>query len=908
MIEIKKASAGSGKTYQLTETYLNCLASSGDQNAYRHILAVTFTNKATAEMKSRILKRLHEKAAADPESERMLVSILHDYGAFNVSTIDKFFQQVLRAFARELGYFSAYQVELDTSAVVSESVDRMLDGITEQDSELIAWLDDLVMRQLSEGKRITLEDDLDKTCSKLRTLRQDPGLLSRKSLAEKREWCVRIIERFNRRFAELAPELAKEAGRLGKIKYPGVRALKDASSELLELLEEYKLYNTAHIIYPLTYTLGVARDFYASQDALLKEKNTLCLDDSTALLKGIIDGSDAPFVYEKTGVRFRNFLLDEFQDTSDVQWDNFYPLLKESDDTGNDSLIVGDVKQSIYRFRGSDWRLLATRLPAVFPKAGTTSLKDNWRSCKEIVNFNNRFFKFASDYIGEGDLYSDVEQNVKAAYSGPGMVRLDFREDKDQLETVVAYIKEAMEQGARYSDITVLVRWNAEGARVAEHLISEGLPVITDDSMDTKASVTVRRLVALLECINNKDNKISSFYAQTLDMEYPATYHSLVDLCEYFLRSLLDKYPDDAAGEVLHIQSFMDNLQDWVSVNGNNLAAFLKYWKEAKVRISSPPVSDSIRVMTIHKSKGLEFPYVIFPFADRVSLYEPEVQWCSYDGVSYPVYLTEDSLRSFFDKDYIVEKKMQAIDNLNIFYVALTRAENQLTVIAKDPGKTFRGDLDKGKQPKTTNMSQILYAFAKSHGFSYGSPFDFNTLVREGADPNAIRGDFKSIPIGARLPVPDDSSDFFSEEGIGTKVSPRLNGVVLHGILSQVNTVDDLDEAIDAAVRDGLLPAEDAERDSALLKGAILSHPEWFGAGLSALNEVSVIGEDGQMHRPDRVVSGPDGTVIVDYKFGAPKQKYRYQVGEYVRLYKKMGYEKVYGYLWYVPENRVEII
>ena len=488
------------------------------------------------------------------------------------------------------------------------------------------------------------------------------------------------------------------------------------------------------------------------------------------------------------------------------------------------------------------------------------------------------------------------------------MVRLDFREDKDQLETVVAYIKEAMEQGARYSDITVLVRWNAEGAKVAEHLISEGLPVITDDSMDTKASVTVSRLVALLECINNKDNKISSFYAQTLDMEYPATYHSLVDLCEYFLRSLLDKYPDDAAGEVLHIQSFMDNLQDWVSVNGNNLAAFLKYWKEAKVRISSPPASDSIRVMTIHKSKGLEFPYVIFPFADKVSLYKPEVQWCTYDGVSYPVYLTEDSLRSFFDNDYIAERRMQAIDNLNIFYVALTRAENQLTVIAKDPGKTFRGDLDKGKQPKTSNMSQILYAFAKSHGFSYGSPFDFNTLEREGADPNAIRGDFKSIPIGTRLPVPDDSSDFFSEEGIGTKVSPRLNGVVLHGILSQVNTVDDLDEALDAAVLDGLLPAEDAERDRALLEGAILSHPEWFGAGLTALNEVSVIGEDGQLHRPDRVVSGPDGTVIVDYKFGAPKQKYRYQVGEYIRLYRKMGFVNVSGYLWYVPENRVDII
>ena len=907
MIKIKKASAGSGKTYQLTETYLDCLAASGDQNAYRHILAVTFTNKATAEMKSRILKRLHQKAADDPESERLLVSILHDYGAFSVSTIDKFFQQVLRAFARELGYFSAYQVELDTQAVVNEAVDRLLDGITEKDAELISWLDDIVMSQLSQGKRITLEKDLYEICKMLRTLRQSPEVLSKKNLAEKRAWCIRTIEKFNKRFVELAPDLARNAGPLGKIARPGPKSLAGAPEELMQLLEGYKLYNTAHIIYPLTYTLGVARDFYASQDALLQEKNTMCLDDSTAILKGIIDGSDAPFVYEKLGVRYRNFLLDEFQDTSDVQWDNFYPLLKESDDTHNTSLIVGDVKQSIYRFRGSDWRLLASRLPSKFPDASIESLADNWRSCRQIVQFNNDFFEYAAAYLGEEAIYSDVRQNVKASFSGPGMVKLDFRKEKDQLETVVQCIKEAMGQGARYSDITVLVRWNSEGADVAEYLISQGFPVITDDSLDTKASVTVRRLVSLLECINNKDNAISSFYAQSLEMEYPGTYHSLVDLCEYFLRSLLDRHPQDAAGEVLHIQSFMDNLQDWVGLNGNNLAGFLKYWKETKFKISSPPTSNSIRVMTIHKSKGLEFPYVIFPFADKVSLSRPEVEWCSYDGVSYPVNLTEDTLNSYFDNDYESERRMQAIDNLNVFYVALTRAVNQLTVIAKDPGKTFCEALDKGKRPKTSNMSQILYAFAKSHGFSYGCPFDFGTLDRKGADPNAISGEYQSIPIGTRLPVPDDSSDFFSEDGIGTKVSPRINGVVLHGILSQVSTVEDLRESVDSAVRDGLLPQEDAGRDFALLQGAILAHPEWFGPGLTSLNEVSIIGEDGQLHRPDRVVSGPDGTVVVDYKFGAPRQKYRTQVQEYVRLYRKMGYKNVTGCLWYVPENRTEV-
>lgn len=904
-----KASAGSGKTYQLTETYLECLDSAFDEKAYRHILAVTFTNKATAEMKSRILKRLYEKAASDPAAERMLVSILHDYGAFSVSTIDRFFQQVLKAFARELGFFSAYQVQLDVKAVVREAVDRLLDGITEQDTDLIAWLDDLVVKQLSEGQRVSLEADLYKVCEQLRTQRQAPDVLSKENLARKRKECIEIIEDFNKKVSRLAPELVGDAGPRGKIKYIGKTAFKKASPEVQALfVDGYRQYSTAHVILPLTYTLGIAREYYSSQDALLKEKNLMCLDDSTAILKGIIDGSDAPFVYEKLGVRYRNFLLDEFQDTSDVQWDNFYPLLKESDDTGSSSLIVGDVKQSIYRWRGSDWRLLASRLPAQFPGSKTRVLDENWRSCPVIVDFNNGFFKWASAQIGQEDLYDDVCQTVKSKDPGPGMVRLDFSDDKDQLESVVEYINEALGQGARYSDIAVLVRTNAVGAEVAGALIDHNIPVITDDSLDTKSSVTVRRLVALLECLDNKDNAISAWYARSLDMEYPKVYHSLTDLCEYFLRSLLESYPQDAAGEVLHIQSFMDNLQDWVSVNGNSLAAFLKYWKDAEVSISSPPQSNSVRVMTIHKSKGLEFPYVIFPFAEKVTLYKSRVRWCAYDGMQYPVDLTLTKKDSFFEEYVLAEQKMQAIDNMNTFYVAMTRAVNQLTVIAKGPEKKIKEALDAGKTPDYKNISQMLYVYARTHGFVYGRPYDFSSMERPESSVEAISGDYPSISIGSRLPVPDDSSDFFSEEGIGTKVSPRLNGVVLHDILSRIGTAEDLEEAVAAAVRDGLLPQEDARRDHELLYNAVCSHPEWFGQGVKYLNEVSVIGEDGQLHRPDRVVSGPDGTVIVDYKFGAPKQKYRAQVQEYVRLYKAMGYENVTGFLWYVPGDRVETV
>lgn len=265
------------------------------------------------------------------------------------------------------------------------------------------------------------------------------------------------------------------------------------------------------IISNLIFSLGLAGEFYREFDALLKEKNIMCLDESNTILRDIIAGSDAPFVYEKLGVRFEDFLLDEFQDTSNIQWENFLPLLRESESRSGKSLVVGDVKQSIYRFRDSDWELLGHKVSEEFRNASVEPLQGNWRSTREVVKFNNAFFEKAADALGLQDIYSDVAQTIEKKEEQGGFVRISFCDE--QLEMVLESVETAIRNNARPGDIAILVRKKAEGAKVAEYLISKGYPVLSDDSLNLKSSIVVRRLVSLLSGLDNPDDKINSFLA-----------------------------------------------------------------------------------------------------------------------------------------------------------------------------------------------------------------------------------------------------------------------------------------------------------------------------------------------------------------------------------------------------------
>ena len=1056
MLEIMKASAGSGKTYRLARKYISLLLQSKDRYAYRHILAVTFTNKATDEMKGRILKELHVLATSPQESdyhdhfvpayfpsdsdlqkkaETVLSDMLHDYSAFAVSTIDRFFQQTLKAFSREIGQFASYQVELDKDSLVAESVDRILDSLTEEDSGLLSWLTDNVLEQIEQGGRYSMDANLLEMAKRLKSAQRQEVMeksgvgadkeYPKEKLLEIREICRRIVSDFrtavkdsarvaldiieqagvnpaesNRGFMkklyqyseledgdaiEALPEtftskaldheqwFAKtKAAKLKPLVYPFLEAPLEDFCALFD--KEFKVYNTAQILDGQLYGLGVAGELDKAFKELMKEKNVLCIDDSNTILRDIIDGSDAPFVYEKLGVRYEHFLLDEFQDTAGVQWSNFSPLLHESESKGGESLIVGDVKQSIYRWRGSDWKLLNDIVPDEFEGHKEEVLDTNYRSLANVVNFNNLFFKSAAAILDrmngfEKDgpmsvIYSDVRQMTGKKSSAKGSVSLTFCPKEDELKKVLEAVHEAQANGASLSEIAVLVRSNAIGEDVSMYLIDNDIPVITDDSLRVKSSITVRRLVSLMSFADNPQDTVNGYLAESLDIALPRECGSLVDMVEALFRELKTKDADGLwKGEALHIQSFMDHVQEYVSMNGNSLRGFLKYWDGENPSICSPSSGESVRVMTIHKSKGLDFPYVIIPFAENINLYKAGSYWCvpelegtPLDGVAdgvYDVTLSKASEDTLFAEDYRKENFLQQVDNINTIYVAMTRAALGMHIIAKTPSAKCLKAVEAGDTTQFADFSQMLYWFASA---SCGGDVPGNeellppfTVARTAAEDGAERFDagemvcfgehrkhgnetatfdisgHDELPSIALNPQPGDSDedvrergrlkftadalDFFSKDGeTGVSASNRIKGVVLHDILAHVNVPEDLESAVRQAVQSGELTGAEADEAYRLLSERIAAAAGrgWFPSDADRiLNEASLIDTDGQMCRPDRVVIADGKVIIIDYKFGEHHRAYERQLKKYAGIWSRLGYEDVTSYLWYVHTDEV---
>lgn len=1056
MLQLLKASAGSGKTYSLARQYIELLLKNADRYAYRHILAVTFTNKATDEMKSRILKELHIMSSAPAESDykdyfvpsvfqsvaqmqekaqRVLHDILHDYSAFAVSTIDRFFQQALKAFSREIGHFSSYQVELDKDSLVAESVDRVLDSLTEDDSGILSWLTSNVLEQIESGERYDLDANLKSMAFRLmHPQRQDvleasgmdaDVLCSKERLALIRKRCREIMSAFRtslKQKARAALDILEQAqvnpkdssyGFLmalydfvdlpdnAKVEKPSnsffMRAAdselwfsKAKSNKLLPLVypllesplndfcslwdKEYRVYNTASILDDQIYGLGVASELSKTFSELMKEKNVLCLDDSNVLLRKIIDDSDAPFIYEKLGVRYEHFLLDEFQDTSQVQWQNFRPLLQNSQSQGFGNLIVGDVKQSIYRWRGSDWKLLDRVIPTEFSECAKKVLDTNYRSLANIVNFNSSFFSEAAEALNDqilaqlpsgfvngsiSDIYADVGQKVSKKDKPGGNVKFSFCKDNDQLSEILAEIDRARQAGARYSDIAILVRSNDSGEKVATFLIGNSIPVVTDDSLKVKNSLTVRQLVSLMSYLDNPDNTVASYLADVLKVEMTDGTTSLIDMAESLFRCILKSDEEQQwKGELLHIQSFMDCLSEYVSSNGNNLRGFLNFWETENPSISSPASSDSIRIMTIHKSKGLDFPYVILPFAENIIMYKGSGQWSipvlegtPLEGIAegvYDVTLNKSSVDTLFAEDYRQETFLQCVDNMNILYVAMTRAALGMHIIAKVPSAKFLSAISNNKALEFTDFSQVLFWYLNRHRTDEGFAFDEDdqkywfelgqmarfdelrkTVLTDVQEfPIAEGLEFPSIPLNSsvsddaadtdvrirgRLKFSADSLDFFKDDEAGLSASSRIRGIVLHDILSQVKVPEDIPGAIAEAEQKGLLTAQEASVAGTLLKRAVDSVKRfgWFDPLVKvSFNEVSIIDTDGHMYRPDRVIVNDDKVMIVDYKFGHPERKYERQVRQYMDIWRRMGHSDVEGYIWYVdePDERKNVV
>ena len=1038
-VEVMKASAGSGKTYSLAREYIRVIltkergAVRTDPAAFRHVLAVTFTNKATAEMKSRIIDELDTLANCTDKSDfrdyllkecgfesvkelaaassAALSAILNDYGSFSVCTIDKFFQRVLKAFVMEIGESPDYQIDLDRDSLVQEAADRVLDSLSEETPQLLDWLARSSAQLIEEGCGNNVKPALKTFASgylsevygaKVKAGNIDLGeAFSEHSLSRLQEICSNAIKKFDPALRQaLADAAAAFEANASDLKYPSVIqklrnfsfrdeirldetafgktflegaedggkffgkgkgteaqrcALQSAAAKVLSFSDQrLRDRNSAILLRRQIYIFRVADALRQEFDALLKEKHVFGIEDTNRILRNIIGDTDAPFIYEKLGVRYRHFLLDEFQDTSRMQWENFLPLLKNSISEGCYNLVVGDVKQSIYRWRNADWHILDAEVQASLRNAVENPLEDNWRSARNIVEFNNGFYKSLSGWMSAQigfakieEIYSGVRQNVKDKVKVPGSVEVTFCASEDMDGAVAGAVGAAVDRGFQLKDIAVLVRSNADGARYARAVKDAGYDVITNDSLTVGSSLLARRLAAQLHRLNNPAEKVLAFNAEEFDEEPFMRCRTLEDAVEEMLRQIKRDYDAAAfAEESAYVLAFMDLVRDFESKNGNSLDGFLKFWEESgrQKSISSATGINAVTIITIHKAKGLDYPFAVVPFPSKNEFYKagggrtwemPDTVGTSFGSLPdalYNVQLSEKSEFNIFRENYRTERQMSFVDSANTAYVATTRASEAMHIVCPKPSAKFLKNKSAG-DADSFSKALYLYVTDPSNGFAetVGGDGKYSCLLGEIRDkwvpekkaskkpePAVTAMDLvydcseKAAPV--KVKVKSDSRDFFSEiDASGYSASNRVRGSVLHRVLETVYGPQDLYRSLAAAVDRGELTSAEASEAEAILAAAIseVEGRGWFpGEREKVRDERSILSLQNDTtvsSRPDRVVFCGGHVDIIDYKFGKPEASYITQVGEYVKLYRSMGYGDVRGYLWYISE-RSEVI
>ncbi|MGM9776375.1 MAG: UvrD-helicase domain-containing protein [Candidatus Coprenecus sp.] len=1022
MLKIYNASAGSGKTYTLTQEYLKMLFSRVDDvDHYKSVLAVTFTNKATDEMKQRILGELFRLSEGKsphmqtlmqiPElveefregalrssfikkrARKLLVRILNDYSYFNVSTIDSFFQQITRAFAREIGFYSSYTTEIETDAAIESAIGALMESL-DNEPKLLRKLLDISFGRIEEGKGydvipalVDLSKELFKEEFKVKVNGREAQIFAQgkidayisnvnKKWDELRTHIADIGKDVCRQMAleELTPDLFRGKSKSGfgifvslahgELLLPSKTMLatieKDASEWLAKGVRSFvspeleqkvrqaveqlpalsRDYNTLSALKTNVNTLVLLATLRRLIEAYCKENNLILLSDTTQFLKNIIDGSETPFIYERVGTRIENYLLDEFQDTSAMQWCNFKPLIDES--VGySDSLIVGDVKQSIYRFRGSDYTLMKDELAKDYPDADLIRLENNYRSNETIVKFNNGFFSSLGN-IPDSDISQiytreQVCQKLPDGRArGEGSVEINFIPHCIQKAlsanraaawidiiggSLLGRIKEFRDMGYDMSDMAILVRTNAEGGIVSDFLLRNGISIVTDDSLLVGSAASVRRVVATLSSMDNPSDNIVRYMHNG---EYPKiTESSLYGICEEIIESL----DEELREEVPFLQAFMDNVNTYMSKNGSDIRGFLEWWKGKadSISISIPTGKNTIRVITVHKSKGLEFPVVFIPFLKDPFRSPSRIRWVNVSEFNaknamgdleiVPIKMNKNLENSEFASIYQEERQKEMLDSLNVWYVGFTRPCDHLAIWAFP-------DNDPEGNPCSC-VANMLYAYCKSDPetvFRSAPPEEIPSgteRILSGKRARCSAGDkapvqnntitpfdtYERTPIGDRLELAFKGDEFYASSNEAGPGNSRLRGVALHAIFESIATSDDVDDAIRKAVNDGIIRQKDVRDTRITVMERIRSVQErgWFSDHVQLLNETPILTPEGDDYRPDRVIIYPDNkVVVVDYKFGRKKlPEYQRQVENYVLLIKEMGYENVEGYIWY---------
>ena len=1057
-LTVYKASAGSGKTFRLACEYIKLLI---DQpTRYRHILAVTFTNKATEEMKERILSQLYgiwkelsssddylnevmsslqmDQETASKKAGIALHQLLHDYSYFRVETIDSFFQTVLRNLARELDLTANLRVELNDEQVEEQAVDLLIEQL-KKDDMILKWLISYIEQNIEEDKSWnvigqvkkfgkTIFREYYKTHSEELNARiAEKGFFPKyvKELEALRAQAKKTMNDLGNQFFEIIEEhgltpdsfanktrgipsyfkklqgndfsdkicfnntvekcLVDSEKWTSKSSPDRQTILSLAESTLMPLLieaerirhQQWKIYLSADVTLSHLNQVRLLNNIEKQVRELNEEANRFLLSDTQQFLHELIDDSDSPFIFEKIGAQLEHIMIDEFQDTSTVQWQNFKLLLEETMSRDSSELpadvirnmIVGDVKQSIYRWRNGDWRLL-NGIDQQFPRGAyqlmTHHLDTNYRSSYHVVTFNNAFFIEAAEqeHINEAELneeganelqqaYADVEQVCnKEKDSQTGFVSLTLLPqagyEDEVMNTIVNYVDELKERQVPEQDMAILVRSNRYIPKIAD-FFSQNRPeitIISDEAFRLDASLAVCMLVSAMQLLIHENDELAranvekgyySIHQKPLgtlldDVRTVLLHLPMVDMVERLYQLLqLNKLEDQGA----YLCTFFDKVNDFVADNGTDIEGFIKLWDENIHEKTIPSDKKTgIRVISIHKSKGLEFKHLIIPFCDW-KLELGGTLWCQPTEAPYnqlplvPVDYSGKLQDTIYEDDYVFEHLQNCVDNLNLLYVAFTRAKENLFVIGRRDATNTRSML----------IQQVLGKL-ELEGASIEEPeekdqpivFEYGTwttasLKNKEKDLSANVFLQKAEPLDVKIESYDSrvefrqsntSKDFVDDSSLTEEEQQRKQyvkmGNILHHLFSQIRTTKDIPDILRQLEYDGVLYDEEvsAEKIKAMLEKR-LTHPkvmDWFSDKWTLFNECSIIRTDEQgelvERRPDRVMTDGSRTIVVDFKFGAQREEYHQQVREYMQLLQQMGHTQVEGYLWYVYSNQIK--
>ena len=1049
-LKVGRASAGSGKTFTLTIEYISLLIQNPDN--YRHILAVTFTNKATNEMKTRIIETLYGIATSNHRADgylqvlterfkntktektiretcqTALSLILHDYSHFRIETIDSFFQSIIRDLARELNLTANLRIDLNQEEALADAVHQMIEQMKIGDNvynAVLAYIQDKLNTNEKNWK-------IDKEVTSFsRNIFNEKYLQHEKAINEKtavKGFYTKYKRDLQQALTNIQTEHIQNAQafldycelyglessyfikggtgvyaffpKIAKGLTPRIPAalvadpdadwLKDGELNATHKpqfqqmmhreLDLRKQENTFKAILRHISQMSLLGMVDATLRKINNDTNRFILADTAYKLNEIINGNDIPFIYEKAAASFKFIMIDEFQDTSELQWKNFIPLIKECIDRGCMCLIVGDVKQSIYRWRNSDWGILNNiRHNLIFKdvideKELQKALGTNHRSDEQIVTFNNTFFTNAAKQVAEHyrqafpesketkdieTAYHEVVQQIAPRHAKSGFVSVvDLSEmpqepaadnevqsfDEAMLQQVSDIVRDLIDcQHVQPEDIAILARTNDNVKQISNHLKTTlpGINIVSNDAYQLDASPALNMIMLALRVIASYNQQeylsekkpFNMFLCTTLawqfqsmkgnmiapDLFLQATEEQLGTLLPQGFLSRIDELQvlslyelcveihalfqlNQLEGQAPFIQFFMDQVTAFVDDKGTDINAFIEYWDESLYKETVPASSiNGIQLTTIHKSKGLEFHTVIIPYCNWNMGGKTTVLWCESDDSQQlpviPVQFNKELHNSAFSAQYEEEEMRNYVDNLNLLYVAFTRASHNLFILT-------------GKEQDTFTAYDVILNATK------GMELPAGTIVPHSDKPteqlNSIPIDYKHSNLRLSFRQSNKSKDFVADTSESHELSYISKGLIIHKVFEMIHDTSDIPKVMRQLQQEGVLKDHAFAVEINDMIERLMTNPtvrSWFAPGWHVMNECNIIMlENGVAvsKRPDRVISNGTETIVIDYKTGQETDGHKSQVRQYVNLLREMGMPQVQGFLWYIKDNKVK--